>query len=337
VTRFPKQENAVYYESSVKHAAPTQADTLLIMTWNIRFGAARLPWFGDSCGDRVILTGPEVENNMDGVCLKINEIDPDILTMQEADVNSKRTDYMDEVQYILDNTNLNYAVYASMWEAQYVPSDGLGRVNTGNVVFSKWKISDATRIQLPLRNDQDALTKYFYLRRNILKTKVAIPNHDDFHVVVVHASAFSTDDTKERQFNVLVDELNKINDAGGKLVMGGDLNELPPGTDSTNYCAEDWCPGDEPGSCREGSDYTSENTWLQGLYDAYTPAIALNRYLQNNQHFFTHSTSGLEFWNRKLDYLFTNQQWVAGSDSTHQEAMQLADHAPVTARLVVSP
>jgi len=27
----------------------------IAMTWNIRFGAARFPFFGDSCGDSVIL------------------------------------------------------------------------------------------------------------------------------------------------------------------------------------------------------------------------------------------------------------------------------------------
>ena len=28
---------------------------LKVITWNIRFGVGRLPWFGDSCGDNVIV------------------------------------------------------------------------------------------------------------------------------------------------------------------------------------------------------------------------------------------------------------------------------------------
>jgi len=40
-------------------------------------------------------------------------------------------------------------------------------------------------------------------------------------------------------------------------------------------------------------------------------------------------------WNRKLDYLFTNNEngWIAGSNETHQDTRQLADHCPVTVEL----
>ena len=72
---------------------------------------------------------------------------------------------------------MNYGVYASMWEVQFVPSDGLGRVNTGNAILSKWPLSEAERIQLSLRGDQDALTKAFYVRRNVLKAVVNYPGN----------------------------------------------------------------------------------------------------------------------------------------------------------------
>jgi len=40
-------------------------------------------------------------------------------------------------------------------------------------------------------------------------------------------------------------------------------------------------------------------------------------------------------WNRKLDYLFTNNPtgWIAGSNETHQDTRQLSDHCPVTVEL----
>jgi len=62
---------------------------------------------------------------------KITAMDADILLLQEVDTDSKRSAYIDQVQWLLDNTAMNYGVYASMWEVQFVPSDGLGRVNTG--------------------------------------------------------------------------------------------------------------------------------------------------------------------------------------------------------------
>jgi len=56
VTEFAEVEEAVLYTAARSQNHPA-VDTLTVMTWNIRFGAGRqIPWFGDSCGDRVILT-----------------------------------------------------------------------------------------------------------------------------------------------------------------------------------------------------------------------------------------------------------------------------------------
>ena len=96
---------------------------------------------------------------------------------------------------------MNYGAYASMWQAQVILADGLGRVNTGNLILSKWKLKDAERYQLALREDQDGLTKYFYLKRNELKAKVDMPN-SPFYAVNTHLTAFAEDDsTKLRHIN----------------------------------------------------------------------------------------------------------------------------------------
>jgi endonuclease/exonuclease/phosphatase family metal-dependent hydrolase len=348
VTQFSGQEPAIKYTASTVTTA-SGADTLVVMTWNIRFGAARSKWYGDSCGDRVILPESEVIQNLEAIALKIAEVDPDVVLLQEADVESKRTAYIDEVQWLLDHTALNYGVFASMWQAQVVLADGLGRINTGNAILSKWPLRDAQRIQLPLRGDQDSLTRYFYLRRNILKARLDLPpgagtNGGDtpVYIVDIHATAFATDDTKKKHIARFKEVLEEIQSEGGYFVAGGDLNAIPPTSDSTDYCIEDGCgesyhaPGDDP-QHREGSYFTPEITWLQPIYDAFTPDIDLSTYTSNQQDYFTHSTSGDRFWDRKLDYLWTNCDWgwVPGSVTTHQEAMNLSDHAPVSARWVI--
>ena len=54
-------------------------DTLKVMTWNIRFGAARIPWFGDSCGDRVIMSENEDKEILDNEEAQISENSHDII------------------------------------------------------------------------------------------------------------------------------------------------------------------------------------------------------------------------------------------------------------------
>ncbi len=342
VNKFDDVEDAELYKSKDIIDSQSVSDTLLIMTWNIRFGAGRIHWFGDCCGDRVIMTEQEVTTHLEKLADYVCQVKPDILLLQEVDIESKRSAYIDQLQWLLDHTYFNYGVYASMWQSQFIPSDGLGRMDMGGAILSRWKISDTERIALPLRGDQDALTQYFYLRRCIIKARIELPNCDDFYVLDIHASAFSTDDTKKNQFDCLKGEMDKINDIPGALfVAGGDLNELPPGSDSTNYCDEDRCPEDEPGSCRDGSDFTNERNWLDDLY-AYKSAVPLDNYHANNSRYFTHGVvntavvTPINPWNRKLDYLFTNGDWVAGSDSTHQDTFDLSDHAPVSAKIVVT-
>jgi endonuclease/exonuclease/phosphatase family metal-dependent hydrolase len=337
VNQFDDIEPGVMYSAKQKMAPPDGVDTILVMTWNIRFGIGRTPWFGDGCGDRVIIPEDEVLINLRKLAERINEIQPDILLLQEIDVQSKRSGYIDQVQWLLDHTYFNYGAYASMWQAQYVPSDGLGRINTGQAVLSRWEIVDSERIQLPLRGDQDALTKYFYLRRCILKTKIALPGADNFYVVNTHLDAFSTDDTRKKQIERFKEELDKLSRSSAFFVAGGDLNLLPPGSDSTDFCDEDKCPGesfhspnDDP-QHKEGSYFTLVVDWLQNLYDSYQPAVPLDEYQANQEHYFTSNPDWNGFWNRKIDYLFTNYRWIAGSDVTHQDILDVSDHIPVSA------
>lgn len=337
VTEFSSNEPPKEYTAKNLVSAPNK-DTLTVATWNIRFGIGRANWFGDSCGDLVLFDNETIIDGLELLAQKITEMDADILLLQEVDTDSKRSAYIDQVQWLLDHTSMNYGVYASMWEVQFVPSDGLGRVNTGNAILSKWPLSEAERIQLSLRGDQDALTKAFYVRRNVLKAVVNYPGNP-FWAVDIHASAFSNDDTKQKQFLEFKDVLDEINSKGELFVAGGDLNELPPGATKNNYCEEDRCPDELPED-DEGCDFSNETTWINPLYDTYVPSVSLVDYQQNEQLYFTHaSTHDINDeryqWNRKLDYLFTNTAWVPRSEITHQEAQLESDHVAVSAKWVV--
>ena len=337
VTEFSSNEPPKEYTAKNLVSAPNK-DTLTVATWNIRFGIGRANWFGDSCGDLVLFDNETIIDGLELLAQKITDMDADILLLQEVDTDSKRSAYIDQVQWLLDHTSMNYGVYASMWEVQFVPSDGLGRVNTGNAILSKWPLSEAERIQLSLRGDQDALTKAFYVRRNVLKAVVNYPGNP-FWAVDIHASAFSNDDTKQKQFLEFKDVLDEINSKGELFVAGGDLNELPPEATKNNYCEEDRCPDELPED-DEGCDFSNETTWINPLYDTYVPSVSLVDYQQNEQLYFTHaSTHDINDeryqWNRKLDYLFTNTAWVPRSEITHQEAQLESDHVAVSAKWVV--
>ena len=355
ITEFGDLEDAVMYESSSFIEPPENITSPKIVTWNIRFGAGRIPWTYDSCGDRVLLTNDELMENLNELVNFINVMDPDIILLQEVDVLSKRSGYLDQVQWLLDNTNFNYGAYASMWQAQYIPNDGLGRIDQGNAVLSKWKIGEAQRIQLSLRTDQSSFVQYFYLRRNILKTKIEVPSSittDPFYAIATHTTAFATDDTKQKHINEFYDVLSSIEE-DAIFIAGGDLNALSPWgwEHQYDFCYEDQCDGDvcdgdlENNAIYEGSYFNhleNEQNLLLPLYNDFYSAIDASNEINTTINF-THSTWNIEeensnysssdYWNRKLDYLFSSNSLINGL--THQDAYDLSDHAPVSATLEV--
>jgi endonuclease/exonuclease/phosphatase family metal-dependent hydrolase len=82
-------------------------------------------------------------------------------------------------------------------------------------------------------------------------------------------------------------------------------------------------------------DYTPESEWMVPLYTTFKCAVPLNLNLSDQQAFFTHTTRPEHFWDRTLDYLFTNNRWREGSLITHQEFLNDSDHAPVSAEFVL--
>ena len=79
------------------------------------------------------------------------------------------------------------------------------------------------------------------------------------------------------------------------------------------------------------------------LRDLYQYSSAIDSLSAENTENFTHSTwntnennSGFidsDYWNRKLDYIFSNVSFTNGT--TYQEAYDLSDHAPVSAVLTL--
>ncbi len=317
--------------------APASGDELVVMNWNAKFGGGRIDFFFDCHGDRSLMSADEVEQNLEGITEIVRDVDPDILLMQEIDVASKRAAFVNQVQRILDTTDLNYAAYASQWHADYVPSAGIGAIDSGNVVFSKWPITEATRYALPERTDQDAATSYFYLRRNVLDAEIDLGS-GTIHAVNVHTAAYAAGDVKLDQIAQFHDHLTDLHADGVHWVAGGDLNTIPPGSTKRSEFPDSVCTDED----FIADDYGEEPEAIEYLWDSWEPAVSLERYQADEARYFTHTTDKDGFWNRKLDYLFTNRRFVPDTGDVLQsaenggyETMPVSDHAPVVVRWVV--
>lgn len=330
-TGFEDVEEAQMYRSKAIGSTTAPGGAITVMTWNIKFGGGRIDFFWDCYGDRTLMSEGETLSNMNAIAAKINEVNPDILLLQEVDIEAKRSAYVDQVQHLLDNTSLNYGAYASQWKADYIPSDGMGRMNSGNAILSRWPISKATRYALPQISEQSNVTRYFYLRRNYLQASISISGANGFEVFNIHTSAYSSDGTKKKQLDIFLQALKDAKAAGNNFVAGGDFNTIPGNSSKTSDFPDSVCK--DPDYIAD--DYSAELTWLDGFYSNFSPALSLTDYLLAESTYFTHTVDGNGFWNRKLDYLFTNTAFEVGTTVTYQDTntglatMPLSDHAPM--------
>lgn len=335
-TQFEDIEAARRYEADEVSEPGGAVERLKVMTYNLKFGGARIRFFFECDGERVHMSEDEVLGNLEGVAEKIRQVDPDILLLQEVDVDSKRVAGIDQVQWLLDETDLNYGAYASQWRASWIPRHGIGRIDSGNAILSRWPFEEATRIALPLISEQSWLTQYFYLKRNLLKSRLKVPGFGGLFVLDTHLAAFSKDGTRRRQVEEVREELETLDSEGHRVLFGGDLNLIPPGSEKTREFADEAC---DDGSF-EPTDYTDKLDVLQPFYDEFEAAIPLEEYRADNAPHFTYGGDEELGWTRKIDYLFTNGSFAPDSGLVHQGPEQggmgtigLSDHAPVTAVL----
>jgi endonuclease/exonuclease/phosphatase family metal-dependent hydrolase len=337
-TTFDDIEGAETYRARELTPVAGTAPRLRVMNYNVKFGGGRIDFFFDCHGDRVLMSKREVVRNLEALVDKVNQVDPDVLVIQEVDVNSKRSAFVDQMQWLLDHSELNYGVYASQWKADYVPSDGIGAVDSGNGILSKYPLSNAERIGLALRTDQSSLERYFYLRRNILRARVDLPEGRGVEIVALHADAYGKDGTKQNHVERFEQELDEAAARGALVIGAGDLNTLPPGSAQTYGFSDSVCEDED----FIADDYRADEGMLDGLYEKYAPEIPLADYQADNARYFSHTTDKNGFWNRKLDYIFTNGAVVPESGLVHQDeasggidTMPLSDHAPVTVEIEV--
>ncbi|MCF6366551.1 MAG: endonuclease/exonuclease/phosphatase family protein [Bacteroidales bacterium] len=332
-------EDAVIEYTAENIKTPNSVDTLKIVTWNIKFGGGRIDFFFDCYGDRVLMTEDEVVANMQSLVEGIKQLNPDVIFLQEADVDSKRSAYVDQIQYILDNTDLNYGIYGSQWKSDFVPSDGIGRMNSGNAILSKYELTESERIPLSLIESDPAIVQYFYLRRNLLKSKITVSGKE-IVLFGTHTSAYSTDGTKEKQLKEIKAEIEKTNTEGKSFILGGDFNSIPPNSVVFENFDDDKCG---EGSQFESQSFKDELGIMNIFYDDYNPAIKMSRYEANNSHFFTFTSDKDGFWNRKLDYIFTNKYFLSNTGIVYMDinrgginTMPLSDHAPVSVKYIIN-
>lgn len=207
-------------------------EPIVIMTWNIGYGALgdNADFFMD--GGKMVGTADEgrVEYNLNGMTKVINEQKPDILMLQEVDRYSTRSHYFDEFEYIRQFADIdavsNERAFAYNYVVSFVPMPvpPIGKVNAGIGVFSKYDVSECTRVKLPCPFSWPLRT--INLKRCLEVSRLPISNSDKELVLInLHLDAYDNGEGRIEQTKVLKDLLESELDKGNYVIAGGDFNQ----------------------------------------------------------------------------------------------------------------
>lgn len=242
-------------------------------------------------------------NNYKKLISLLDSITPDLISFQEIDFHSKRSNWID----LHDSLATHYypwSVKAINWDNNYVPfpywppSVHFGRILSGQSIMSKWELADPKREVLKKVESNPFYYNAFYLDRLLVSAKVEHPIRD-FLLMNVHAEAFDTL-TRNQQLASIYQSF-KTEGKAQPVIIAGDFNATPESK--------------EPGLQLFLSDST----------------IGCVAFHSDQPNYFTFSSGNPE---ERIDFIFyTKKDFVEWDGHVATEFGEISDHLPVIARL----
>ena len=202
------------------------SNTLVI--WNIGYGG-----LGDNADffmdyGKMVYTAdlPRVQTNMNGIMDILSDIDADIIMLQEVDTDSSRSYHIDETAMISELYSDYDRTFAFNYKVDFVPYPvpPIGKIGSGIMTLSRYKIASAERIQLPCPFKWPV--RIANLKRCLSINRIPVEGSDKELVMInLHLEAYDDGEGKAAQAQMLMDILNEESAKGNYVIAGGDFNQ----------------------------------------------------------------------------------------------------------------
>ena len=303
-------------------------DGIKIMTWNTGYGALgeTADFFMDG-GKSVSSSDKEtVQENLEAISNQIKETDPDVVFLQEVDLDSKRSYYINELDTITESLTGYNSSFAENYKTLYVPYPlpTIGKVDCGLATLSKYEVTDCKRISLPCPFSYPM--RLCNLKRCLMVSRVPIEGSDKELVLVnLHLEAYDDGEGKAAQTAQLKELLEEEADKGNYVIAGGDFNQEFSNYDNSAYPVindEVWTPGE--------IDTDEFSCGLSFVTDNSTPSCrSLDRPLKGND------ASPDKFQYYMIDGFIVSDNLSLESVKTLDLGFKNSDHNPIVMEMTL--
>lgn len=200
------------------------------MTYNIGFGAytPEYSFFMDGGEYSRAFSKESVIEATNGSLSLVKAYDPDILLLQEVDVDSDRSYHVNQTELFRNGMNgtASYSdVFCMNFDSPYLfypVTDPHGKSVSGLMTFTKFEITSSLRRSFPVA---DSVMKLVDLDRCYSVTRVPVENGRELVIFTIHMSAYgNSDEVRLGQKQMLKDDMEKEIGLGNYVICGGDFN-----------------------------------------------------------------------------------------------------------------
>ena len=311
----PAAEDPITVEAPVTQTL--DQTSFSVLTWNVGYcGLGEESDFFMDGGKMVRSSSELITKNFAGLQGFLGGVKADFTLLQEVDSNSKRSRSVDEVAGLRAKLGQSSA-YAMNFSANYVPYPWppIGKVHSGLVTFSQYKMAEATRISLPCPFSWPM--SLVNLKRCLLVSRVPIEGSDKELVLVnLHLEAYDDGEGKLAQSKQLREFVEQEYAKGNYVIAGGDWNQLFPDTEKLypNTHRELWTPG-----------YLDEAELSAGWQYVWDDSVPTCRLL--NQPYDKTDTENTQYY--VIDGFLVSPNLKVESVETMDEGFAFSDHNPV--------
>lgn len=203
-----------------------------LVTWNLGFGAYSRDYsFFMDGGKESRARSPEaVYENIGNALERLTRLNPDLILLQEIDVDATRSHHIDQSSLVNDAfTDMN-SVFAQNYDSGYLfypLTEPHGASRSGLMTLSDYAVNSSLRRSLPV---ETGFTKFFDLDRCYSVSRIPTDNGKTLCLYNLHLSAYTSDGTiATQQLKLLLADMEAELTAGNYVIAGGDFNKDLPG------------------------------------------------------------------------------------------------------------